>query len=198
MTRRDTYLVSLWVRAETADGDLPSLDCLVGIDHHRQERILELLVQRLRSHVDTRQPAAVARVRVIPPDTVVGHTIRPLRLQVLDDVFVRLTLRVHPRLGSLDGEWENVEDMKRAIHNLPHQHAHDFEHPAALGVNAHLPEARERTGERTGERIKDSSRATTAFDTHITAVVEKHTDVKWFGFARQPLTAKLEGLSDGR
>lgn len=153
--------MSLWVCAETADGDLTSLDCLVGIDHHRQERILELLVQRLRSHVDTRQPAAVSRVRVIPPDTVVGHAIRPLRLQVLDDVFVRLTLRIHPRLGSLDGEWENGEDMKRAIHNLPHQHAHDFERPAALGVNAHLPEARERTGERVKDRAHVQQRHST-------------------------------------
>jgi hypothetical protein len=39
-----------------------------------EERILELLVRLLRHDVDTGEPAAVTRVRVIPTDDVFGTT----------------------------------------------------------------------------------------------------------------------------
>lgn len=93
-----------------------------------EERVLELLVRHLRLHVDTGEPAAVARVRVVPADDVLEATdllaargatsaesrLRACRprtysgraLDVLDHELVRLVLGVDASLGADDGERE--------------------------------------------------------------------------------------------
>jgi hypothetical protein len=62
--------VVLGERAEGADVDLARGDGAVRVDHDRDERVLVLLVVDLRVDVDAGQPAAVARMRVVPPDGV--------------------------------------------------------------------------------------------------------------------------------
>ena len=62
--------VVLGISAECTDVDLARRNGAVRFYDDGNERVLELLVLHLRVHVDPGQPAAVARVRVVPADRV--------------------------------------------------------------------------------------------------------------------------------
>ena len=60
---------------ECANLDLARRDRAVRVDDDRQERVLVLLLHHLRAAVDAGQPAAVARVAVVPAH----HDLQPPR-----------------------------------------------------------------------------------------------------------------------
>ena len=57
----------LWIGSKRADLHFSSRDCTVRIDYYGKERIKDLIVE-LGSDIDAGEPAAIAWVRMIPPD----------------------------------------------------------------------------------------------------------------------------------
>lgn len=60
--------------------------------------------------------------------------------KVLDHVFVRFILRIHPCLCSLDRQAEGVCDDDRRARDVAEHEAHDFDVAARAGVGSHLEE----------------------------------------------------------
>ena len=96
-------LVVLRERAEGADLDFAGGDGPVGVDDDSQEGIHVGLLQHLRGDIDPGEPAAVARVAVIPPDGVFHPPVLAAGLEILHDVFVGFGGGVDSGFGAFDG-----------------------------------------------------------------------------------------------
>lgn len=92
----------------------------------RDKRILELLVCHLGVHVDTREPASVSRVRMVPSHGVLEPLHSFAGLDVLDHVLVRLVLRIDTRLGTLHGQCEGVDNDERCADHFALHKPHDL------------------------------------------------------------------------
>merc|ERR1711939_9215 len=84
--------IALGVRAERADVNAPSRDRTVRVNDDGEEWVFPGLVRHLGLNVDAREPAAVARVRVVPANDVLKAANLLRRLDVLDHELVRLVL----------------------------------------------------------------------------------------------------------
>lgn len=61
-----TVITDLRISPESTQAHLPSRDGSDGVDDDCHKGLLEVLVEHLRGNVDSREPAAVARVAVVP------------------------------------------------------------------------------------------------------------------------------------
>ena len=77
--RRIRRCVVLRIGTEGTNLNLTRRDGTDGIDDDSEPRILESLILHLRVHIDTRQPATIARMRVIPTNKVIST--RDLRME---------------------------------------------------------------------------------------------------------------------
>ena len=63
-------LMPLRIRPERPNLNLTSRNSPRRINNNSQERLLILLVKHLRRDINTREPASIPRVRVIPPHNI--------------------------------------------------------------------------------------------------------------------------------
>lgn len=99
------------------------------------ERVLELLVIHLSVHVDTRQPAPVSWMRVVPSNSALESSCLFTVLDVFHHVLVRLGGSIDTGLGPLDGECKGIHDDYRVSYNLSLHETHDFVWDARSRVN---------------------------------------------------------------
>lgn len=64
--RDPTSAAYLWISSERAKADFSGRDGPNGIYDYRDEGLLEILVEHLRRHIDSGQPAAVSGMTVVP------------------------------------------------------------------------------------------------------------------------------------
>lgn len=157
--------VVLWVGSESADVDLAGRDGTIGVNLRRKgsgrgrmerwdrafithddgdEGILELLVVHLGVDVDTRKPASVAGMGVVPADGIFqppcleimemrsAHFFMKMAthllasLDILDHVLVCLCSSVDTGFSSLNGQSERVHDDDRVPNDLSLHKTHNF------------------------------------------------------------------------
>ncbi len=130
--------VVLGVGAEGADLDLVGADGAVRVHDDGDEGVVERLLHGLGVDVDAAEPAAVARVAVVPAHGVLDAALAPREVEVLDEILVGVLLRVDAGLGAFDGEPERVRHHdRRAVHVALHE-THHLERAARPGVHDHL------------------------------------------------------------
>jgi len=115
-------------------------------DHNRQEWLLELLVQHLGANINSRQPAAISRVAVIPSDGVLDPAHLLDEAEVLDHVLVPLLLGVDTGLSSLHRKGEDVHHNHRVIMHLALHKPHHLNVPSGAGMHHLQTDIRRRTG----------------------------------------------------
>lgn len=76
------WLVIFWVCSKGSNLHFTSRNCPCGVYHNCQEWFCELLIEHLSWHVDSWQPASIARVRVIPAN----HILQPSSLLRTNEV----------------------------------------------------------------------------------------------------------------
>lgn len=63
-------LVSFRIRPESPNLNFPSRNSPSRINHNSQKWLLKLLIKHLSWNINTRKPASIARMRMIPPNSI--------------------------------------------------------------------------------------------------------------------------------
>lgn len=103
--------IAFWENSETAYFNLASRHGAFGIDDYGNEGLLILLVKCLGADINTGEPAAIARMRVIPTANILGSRYLFASTQMHTNEFISFTASVHTRLSTFN--WES-----KAIHNV--------------------------------------------------------------------------------
>jgi len=113
------YLLYVAVRVgtEAAYLNLARRHRALGIDDNGNERLLMSLVESLCADIDAREPAAVARVRVVPPADVLWALDALTGLNVLSHELIGLTASVDSRLRSHHRQRERVHHVEGIFSN---------------------------------------------------------------------------------
>jgi len=101
-------------------------------------RVIDHLLIALCVHIDTGEPATVARVRVIPPRQLLRLHYFRARVLIRDLELLRAFSRVYSRLRCLAWQSVNVHDPHCVSLRIAEQVTHDFDVSACLGMHRRL------------------------------------------------------------
>src|ERR1700710_1526753 len=122
--------VVLRIGSKSADLDLASRDRAVGVNDNSEERVRERLLRSLRADIDAAEPAAVARVAVVPSYRILELALVAAGLEVADHVFICFVLGIHAGFGAFDGQAEGGGYDYGVARDLALHEAHDFDRPS--------------------------------------------------------------------
>lgn len=133
--------VIILICPEAADFDLSCGNRALGINHDGNRRVLNLLIILLCVDIDSRQPAAVARMRVVPSTNVLRPSDLFTLLHMREHIGVSVLARVDTSLRRLDGQRKCIHDVHSVADWVALHVAHNFDISTGTCVHYHLDQS---------------------------------------------------------
>lgn len=133
--------VFVCVGTEATDLNLTSCDRALRIDHDSDGGVLHHLHGLLGVHINTGEPAAVSRVRVVPAADELGSVYFSGLVLMVDHVPIRVLGRIHSGLSSNDGQRVDVHNVHGVTDRVALQGSHHFDFSSGAAVHGHLDES---------------------------------------------------------
>jgi len=124
----DFLSISVGISPEAANLDLAGSHGSLWVNDNGEVRLEHVvLMQSLVVHVNSRQPAAVARVTVVPSSDAFLSIALVLSLDVVNHVLVGIVSRIDSRFSGFDGKSKGIHDHEGVSFALALEKAHDFD-----------------------------------------------------------------------
>jgi hypothetical protein len=124
--------------AEGANFDTASRGRADGVDDNGEEGVFVRLMRQLRGDVNARQPAAVARMGVVPAHDGLWAMNGVAQELIFDHELIALFKSGHSSLRPLHWQRISVRDNKSVLLNTTLKHSHDFMRNRRTSMHGHF------------------------------------------------------------